>query len=40
VRSPRPPLAEMLSILFVIDTVNTRAGASGQLRIKSVALQR
>jgi hypothetical protein len=39
-RSPRPPLAEMPSVLFVIDTVNTRSGASGQLRIKSVALQR
>jgi hypothetical protein len=39
-RSPHPPLAEMPSVLFVIDTVNTRAGASGQLRIMSVALQR
>jgi hypothetical protein len=39
-RSPHPPLAGTPSVLFVIDTVNTRAGASGQLRIKSMALQR
>ena len=39
-RGPHPPLAGRPSVLFVIDTVNTRAGASGQLRIKSVALQR
>jgi hypothetical protein len=39
-RSPHPPLAGTPSVLFVIDTVNSRAGASGQLRIKSMALQR
>jgi hypothetical protein len=39
-RSPHPPLAGTHAVLFVIDTVNTRAGASGLLRITSVALQR
>ena len=39
-RSPHPPLAGTPSVLLVIDTVNTRAGASGQLRIRSMALQR
>jgi hypothetical protein len=39
-RSPHPPLAGTPSVLFVIDTVNTRAGASGQLRIKNMVLQR
>jgi hypothetical protein len=39
-RSPHPPLTGTPSVLFVIDTVNTRAGASGLLRIKSVALLR
>jgi hypothetical protein len=38
--SRHPPLAGMASVLFVIDTVNTRAGASGRLQIESVALQR
>ncbi len=39
-RSLHPPLTGTPSVLFVIDTVNTRAGASGLLRIKSVALLR
>jgi hypothetical protein len=39
-RSPRPPLAKRPSVLFVIDTVNTRAGTAGKLRIKNVALER
>jgi hypothetical protein len=39
-RSPHPPLTGTPAVLFVVDTVNTRAGASGQLRIKSVALLR
>lgn len=39
-RSARPLLAEIHSVLFVIDTANTRAGSSGQLRVKRVALQR
>ena len=35
-----PPRAEIRSILFVIDTVNTRPGASGRVWITDPALQR
>jgi hypothetical protein len=36
----RPPLTAVRSILFVIDTVNTKPGASGRVWIKSAALER
>ena len=35
-----PPRAEIRSILFVIDTVNTRPGTSGRVWITNPALQR
>jgi hypothetical protein len=36
----RPPLADAPSLILVIDTTNTKAGSSGQLWIKRVALGR
>jgi hypothetical protein len=35
-----PALAGIRTILFVIDTTNTKPGASGRLWIKNVSLQR
>jgi hypothetical protein len=34
--SQRPPLAAVRDVLFVIDAVNTRPGASGQLWLDNV----
>ena len=39
-RTPVPRLAEVRSIIFAIDTVNTQPGASGRLWIKRAALER
>jgi hypothetical protein len=39
-RSPRPPLATVHSLAFVVDTANTRPGSSGRLWIGEVRLQR
>ena len=36
--APQPVLANVRSLMFVIDTVNTRPGASGRLWLKAVAL--
>jgi hypothetical protein len=38
--SPRPPLADIASILFVVDTTNTKPGASGHVWIRDVALEK
>ena len=38
--APKPPPAGARSILFVVDTTNTKPGASGRLWIKRAALQR
>jgi hypothetical protein len=39
-RTVQPPLADVRSILFVIDTINTKPGASGRLWIRSPLLQK
>src|SRR5262249_55908900 len=36
----RPPLADVRSLLFVVDTVNTLPGTSGRLSIGEVRLER
>jgi hypothetical protein len=36
----RPPLADVRSILFVVDTTNTKPGSSGRLWIKTAAVQK
>jgi hypothetical protein len=36
----KPPRAEIRAVLFVIDALNTRPGASGRLWITNPALQR
>ena len=38
-RTRTPPLAEVRSIIFVVDTVNTKPGATGRLWIKRAALE-
>jgi hypothetical protein len=38
--SPRPPLDRVESVLFVVDTVNTKPGTSGQLWIDDVKYER
>lgn len=38
--SEQPPLADVRSVMFVIDTTNTRPGATGRLWISALALQR
>ncbi len=39
-RTPAPPLANIRTILFVVDRTNARAGASGRLWIRNAALER
>jgi hypothetical protein len=39
-KAPAPDLARVRSVLFVIDTTNTRPGTYGRLWIKGVKLQR
>jgi hypothetical protein len=39
-RTVTPPLADVRSILFVIDTINTKPGVAGRLWIKGPALER
>ena len=39
-RTPKPPLSQVRTLLFVVDTTNTKTGASGRLWMKSAALQR
>lgn len=39
-RTDKPSLADVRSILFVIDTINTRSGASGRFWIKGASLER
>ena len=36
----RPGLAEIRSVIFAIDTTNTKPGSSGRVWIRNVALQR
>jgi hypothetical protein len=36
----RPPLAAVRSVLFVIDTTNTKPGASGRIWIKKATFQK
>jgi hypothetical protein len=38
--APHPDLAKVRSLMFVVDTVNTKPGSSGLLWIKSAALGR
>ena len=38
--SRKPPLEQVRSILFVIDTTNTKPGSSGRVWIKTAALER
>ena len=38
--TPAPPLASVRSLLFVIDTINTRPGTSGRIWIKGAALKK
>jgi hypothetical protein len=38
--SRRPPLAAVRSILFVVDTTNTKPGSTGRIWIKNAALQK
>jgi hypothetical protein len=39
-RTFKPELAAVRSLLFVVDTTNTRPGASGRIWIKSAALKK
>ena len=39
-RCCRDPFAEIGNVMFVIDTTNTKPGASGRLWIKRAALQK
>jgi hypothetical protein len=36
----RPPLEEVTQILFVVDTTNTKPGASGRIWYRAAALQK
>jgi hypothetical protein len=38
--SPRPAIDRIRAILFVVETTNTKPGASGRVWFKSVALAR
>jgi hypothetical protein len=38
--SPLPPLADIHSIVFVVDTTNTKPGSSGRVWFSGVSLQR
>ena len=35
-----PPLGQIRSVMFVVDTTNTKPGASGRIWIKAAALER
>lgn len=39
-RTPLPPFGDVRSVLFVIDTVNTKPGTSGRLWLSNVTLSR
>lgn len=39
-RATRPPLADVSSVMFVIDTTNTKPGASGRIWLSSVKLEK
>jgi hypothetical protein len=39
-RTPRPVLADIRSILFVVDTVNTASGTAGQVMLDNVRYER
>lgn len=39
-RTPRPPLEQVRSVLFVIDTVNTLVGTSGRVSLDNVRYER
>jgi hypothetical protein len=39
-RTPRAPRTDVRSLLFVIDTVNTKPGASGRVWVSNVRLER
>jgi len=38
--TPRPDLSKVESILFVVDTVNTRTGTAGQVWLDDVRYER
>jgi hypothetical protein len=38
--SRQPPLATVHSVLFVVDTTNTKPGTSGRIWIRNAALQK
>jgi hypothetical protein len=38
--TPRPDLSKVESLLFVVDTVNTRVGTAGQLWLDDVRYER
>jgi hypothetical protein len=38
--SDKPPLADVRSLLFVVDTTNTKPGASGRIWITRPVLQK
>ena len=40
VQTFRPPLADIRSLMFVVDTTNTKPGASGDVWLRHVALER
>jgi hypothetical protein len=37
---PQPPLDRVDSVMFVVDTTNTRAGSSGQIWLRAAVLGR
>jgi hypothetical protein len=39
-RPSRPPLREVNAILFAVDTLNTKPGSSGEVRLDGVSLER
>jgi hypothetical protein len=39
-RTEHPPLASVRALMFIIDTINTRPGASGRVWIKGVRLEK
>ena len=39
-RTPRPPLADVRALMFIVDTINTKPGASGRVWMKDVRLEK
>jgi hypothetical protein len=40
VRTLRPALADIRSLMFVVDTTNTKAGSHGDVWLRKIALER